>query len=301
MFLVDSKQQVLDLAALHHYPVDLLRIYKMSDFEYAYVPKKVVRGRVKVWECRSGGKMFETTVNMDDYDVPQYYIKAEGQELVSETLVDSQDLSDHMRMLSRVVPTENVFLFRKTVWNKIPEDWIEVDVNLIEKQVKEHPEWWVEFNRNVGSRASLNDRVNLSRMNVRLHIRINNKSVEDGYVDTLRDGVTYDPKGVNFEDNMEVFQSIFGRLPIYFADAFYPDARYGGSLLEDLATILPGAHKLRKAISNGRLRAQRNFDNEKAKIKAKNPLLTWIDWGTVSFREVAEYMGYSLTPYKHKN
>lgn len=303
MFLVDSKQEVLDLAKLHHYPEDLLRIYKMSDYESAYVPKKVVRGQVKVWESRRGGKMFETTVNMDDYDVPQYYIKAEGQSLKSDTLVDSQELSEHMSTLSQAVPTGNVFLFRKTVWNKIPEDWIEVDVKLIEKWVKEHPEWWIDFNRNVTSRQALNSRVNLTRLNTRLRISINNKVVTDGYVDTLRDGVTYDPNGVNFEDNMEVFQSIFGRPQIYFADAFYPDGRYndGAGLLRDLEALLPNDNKLCKAIKAARIRAQNNFENEKSKIKAKNPLLSWIDWDRVSFREVAEYLGYSLTPYIHKN
>lgn len=297
MFLVDSKQEVLDLAKLHHYPEDLLRIYKMSDYESAYVPKKAVRGQVKVWEAKRGGKPFETTVNMDDYDVPQYYIKAEGQDLRSETLRDNMELNDQLRILSQVVPTENVFMFRKTVWNKIPEDWVEVDLKLIEQQVKEHPEWWIQFNRNVGSRQALNSRVNLTNLNVKLNIWVDGKKVTDGYVDTLRDGVTPDPRGMNFEDNMEVLQGMFGRPQIYFADAFYPDGRYGGGVLDEVSKLLPVDCKLYKAIRAGRERAQQNFEKEKVKAKAKIPLLKWIDWDKVSLREVAEYLGYTVTPY----
>lgn len=300
MFLMDSKQQILDLAKLHHYPEDKLRIYKMSDFEYAYVPKKAVRGQVKLWQSINGSDMREVKVGLDDYDVPQYYVRAEGHSLVSSTLRDNLELSDQVKLLSRVVPTEHVFMFRKTVWDKIPEDWVEIDLALIEKQVKAHPEWWIEHNRHQTARHCSGNRESLARMEVRLRTSFCNKMVSDGYVSTLRDGVTPNPKGVNFEDNMEVIQEIFGRPQIIFAGAFYPMCLYGEGILQGLYQILPNKCKLKKSIKFATVRAKKNFYQEKLRSKNKNPLLSWIDWGKVSFREVAEHLGHTLTPYVEK-
>lgn len=301
MFLMDSKQQILDLAKLHHYPEDKLRIYKMSDFEYAYVPKKAVRGQVKLWQSINGSDMREVKVGLDDYDVPQYYVRAEGHKLVSSTLrEDYMELSDQVKLLSRVVPTEHVFMFRKTVWDKIPEDWVEIDVALIEKLVKSHPEWWIEHNRHQTARHCSGKRVSLANMQVRLRTSIRDKMVTDGHVDTLRDRVTPDPKGVNFEDNMEVIQEFFGRPQIIFADSFYPMGRYGEGILQDLCQILPKECKLKKSIECATVRAKKNFDKEKVRSANKNCLLSWIDWGKVSFREVAEHLGHTLTPYVEK-
>lgn len=301
MFLMDSMQDILALAKLHHYPEDKLRIYKMTDYEYAYTPKKAVRGQVKLWQSIRGGAMHELKIGLDDYDVPQFYIKAEGHYAVSDTLhLTSSELAEQMKILSRIVPTEHVFLFRKTVWDKIPEDWIEIDTALIEKQVKNHPEWWIELNRAQTSRAAYNSRVNLTRLRVKMKMTVDNKVVTDGYVDTLRDGVTPDPRGVNFEDNMDVLQRMFGRPQIYFADAFYPDFRWGGGLLVELKKILPPEHKLKKAIAMAEIRAKENFVKEKKRAKEKNRLLSWIDWDKVSLREVAEFLGHTVTPYIDK-
>lgn len=301
IYLVDSEQEIKDLAKLHHYPESLLRIYKASDYDYAYVPKKIVRGQVKVWQSKRGGQMFETKVDLDSYDDPQYYIRAEGNNMTSATLRDQQELGDNMTTLSKIVPTGEVFMFRKTVWNKIPEEWIEVDLATIEKQLKQNPVWWIDHNRNVtATYAASRSKINLSRARVKLWTRHHGKLVQDGHVDVLRDKVTPDPQGVNFEDNMETLQDLFGRVPIVFADSFFPEHRHATSLLEQVQRLIPKNSGLYIKIQSASVRATEKIEKEKRKAKKKYPLLSWIDWSTVSLREVAEYLGFTVTPYVSK-
>lgn len=301
VFMVKDEAEVKALAALHHYPEAMLNIRKMSDYDYAYVPKKVVRGQVKLWESVKGQRPREVKVSMDDYDVPQYYIKAEGADLHSATLRDNMELPDLLSVLSSIVPTEHVFMFRKTVWNKIPEDWIEIDVNVLKKAVKNSPELYINLNRHQMCDTAYRNHPDFNYMDVKLKMTFNNKGIENGNVDYIARTNVPDPRGVNFEDNIELFADLFGRPSIIFADIFYRSMHHDRQPLEKLADVLPVDDKLRRSIQNAQVRAKRNFEKEKARFEAKYPLLSWIDWGKVSLRQVAEHLGYkNLTPYTDK-
>lgn len=293
MFVVDSQSEIDELFKLHHYPVSLMRVYKMSDYEYAYVPKKIVRGQVKLWKSEDGCSMEEVKVSLDEYDEPQYYIKAEGQDLVSNTLRDVKELSSVMRMLSKIVPTKTVLMFRKTVWNKIPEDWIEVDAGVIHKAVKDNPHWYIELNRSILHRKASSFGFNLDRMNMTLKMQFDGLAIQNGYA-------SKGTEAINLEDNLETFEKMFGRPQIVLADIFYLRERNNTPLLEQIIDIMPSDDKLRIRVKAASERARQRFDYEKKRAGERNKLISWIDWYKVSVREVAEHLGYTLTPYIEK-
>lgn len=300
MYLFESQAEIDALAALHMYPADKMTVYKASDFEYAYQPSKAVRGQVKLWEAVNGS-YHETKVDLSTLDEPQYYVRAEGTAHVSETLRTGRiELRDLMLLLARVVPTKHVFLFRKTVWNKIPEDWIEVTLDVVKDLAKDNPDWYIHLNRRQLCEAANNSRPRLDKMKVKANFQFDGRTVQDGFVDTIRSTNQPDPKGVNFEDNLDVFHDMFGRPQIVFADIIGRKYQYDATLLEKLLDIIPKTDKLYTRIQSAQLRAQENFKREIRKFKAKNKLLSWVDWSKVSFREVAEYLGHNVTPYTEK-
>lgn len=299
IFLVASKSAIDQLAQLHHYPADKLRIYKESDYEYAYVPKKAQRGQVKLWMA-TPGSFTETKVDLSTLDDTQYYVKAEGQVFCSETLRGKLDLKDICQLLAEVTPNKELYLFRKTVWDKIPEDWVEVDLNMVKKFIKDSPHLYIDLNRRILAQTASGSRPDLSRMRVKAVVTFNNKICRDGFVDFLRNTNIPDPRGVNYEDNMAMFRDLFGRPQIIFADVYIRDARYSMTLLERLRDVLPIDDRLTRAISNTIVRAKANWERARKIGKEKNKLLSWVDWTKVSLREVAEHFGYTVTPYVEK-
>lgn len=297
MLMFESQAEIDQLATLHHYPKELMRVYKTSDFESAYVPRKVVRGQVKLWMCQ-GGSLKEVKVDLESLDNPQYYVKAEGSTLSSETLRQSNGLDGTMQALEELLGA-HVYMFRKTVWNKIPEDWIELTDKVVEEAVRDNPSLYIDLNRNVVSSTAYNKRPALEKMNVMARMRFNNKMVRDGYV--YEKGVKGDMSmGINFEDNLDIMDALFGRPSYSFADIVLPDARYGRCLLEKIVDILPSGCKLSKQIEKAKTRAKVRTIEIRKISREKNKLLTWIDWSKVTLRQVAEHLGYNPTPYIDK-
>lgn len=292
IFIFHSQAEIDLLARVHHYPKDLLRIYKTSDFEHCYTPRKAVKGQVKLWKAEKGD-FSELRSDLSEYDEPEYYFKAEGNALVSEEIVCRHDLPEFAKFITNFVPTGRVFMFRKTVWDKIPEDWIEITLEGIEKYISQHPELYIELNR-VEAVSAGGTNHTFDRMNVYINMTMLNKKIMTGYIHTPE-------TGLNFEDNMEVLSKVFGRLPLTFANRLYPQLRGTNSKLVRLqGGFLPNDCSLANKIKAARKRAQKNCERNRDKFNAKNPLINWVDFSRVSLREVLEHMGYELTPYVDK-
>lgn len=299
LYLVPDEAAVTQLCALHHYPKDVIKIVKMSTYEYAYVPKKVERGQVKVWKAESDS-FREEKVDLSSYDDAQYYIKAEGNDLASPGLRQGSDLKDISLLLSSILPTERVFMFRKTVWGKIPEDWIEVDVNILTEIVKERPELYIEMNRRRLLLLCGCNKIRLDNMNVMAVAQFENKYTREGYVQTERSTGRTLPGAVNFEDNLELFHKFFGRPQIVFGDIFYRKWQWESSPLEKLVSVLPTNSKLYHKIQKALARIKKVHAEEIKKSKENNPLVHWIDWNKVNFKTFAESQGYKLTDFVNK-
>ncbi len=301
VFLFKTEKDIKDLRKLHHYPDDFGKVLKMSDFESAYVPAKVTRGQVKVWKGTASSQPEEVKVSADDFDEPQYYIKAEGHTVLSDTLkIRSYDAMDFLKRIPALLPTKQLFLFRKTVWNKIPEDWIEVDVKVIEQAVAGNPHWWINYNRKeIKNYSRRFNQLDLTRMYLRLNTKFEGNRICQGYEHEVQRNVP-NPQLANFEDNFEVIRDMFGRPQLVFGEEFYVYYDDTWTELSIIYRILPDGHKLRESMKRVDKRIEQKVKQEIEKADAKNRLLSWVDWSKVTFRDAATELGYTVTPYVSK-
>ncbi|QFP93806.1 hypothetical protein [Pectobacterium phage Wc4-1] len=291
-YMFNSQAELDQLIAAHHYPVDKMRIFKMSDYESSYVPNKIVRGQVKIWKSTNGNGMVEEKVDLDSIEDAQYYIKAEGHTIFSESLRQGDEMPVMMRRLSEMFG--EVFLFRKATWGKIPEDWIEITADVIAQQIKKHPEWWINLNQSFAAREAHNkERFHCESMKVLVRMKHAGRVIRDGYHYHYNGDET-----VNFEDNLDVLTEMFGRPPLVFANILYSDLRNQTALLWKVKDFLIDC-KLKQQIIAAEKRARANVtaERKKAAKKGQNQLLSWVDWNKVSLRQIAKYLGHEMTPF----
>lgn len=139
-YFFDSEAELDAHIALHKYPKAKMQIFKMSEHESFYVPKKVTRGEVKLLVADDGFPT-ELKVNLDEIEDTQYYLKTAGHVVENEQFAES--MGEVSRVASKILG-KPVYVFRKATWGKIPEEWVELTPEILFEAMG--PEDWKEDN-----------------------------------------------------------------------------------------------------------------------------------------------------------
>lgn len=261
-------------------------IYKMSDFVHCEPERSMNRGTVKLLKALydvedESSYTKEVTQNLDDIEEPQYYIRATGDHV--EGFLG--DLNWTSRTLANLLK-QDVYIFRKANWKKIPEDWVEVTDQVAKESIE--PYHWINFNRYIISRY----------MSTRFDIRdygvvcvgkhFAGKTIHEGSVWRREDKV-------ELYNHFEELEQMFGRISYIAAPLVYSSVAKGSkNILPDMLNILQRGTDLSKAIKNAEKRMRNKIVNFIDNFEEKNFLLSNLDWNKVDIIEVAKFLNISL-------
>lgn len=287
LYLFESEEQFNEFVTLHKLDKSKLTVYKTSEHEDLYVPasrKKL--GPVKVYKAiynktHATTHVQEVTEDFSTIEEPQYYIRAINDEVVGGLFNTSPSVT--IDRLSYYFES-SVYMFRKSNWKKIPEDWVEVTSEVLEEHLT--PLKWIEMNRQVTSNtvASILD---ISDCGVIARdFTFNNKSQKYGYA--------YDSQVKNLcflEGNEEALEKVFGRLAYFAAPIAY---RYVYSSLYALSHALSRESAFGKKVKDARDRMEEKIKAYHKKREEKEFLLYNINWRAVTARDVSKFLGTEL-------
>ncbi|XAO54297.1 rIIA lysis inhibitor [Yersinia phage vB_YenM_P778] len=268
---------------LHHLPVDELKIYKMSDYEQYYTPRAVVRGNVKVLCSENGRHPTEVSINLGDMEEPQYYLKAIGHEV--ETKGYRSDVSTTTQKLSAILG-QAVFVFRKTVWGKIPEDWIELTPEQASTELTGYD--WLEYNRYILSR-DCSRYESFRNMNAILNMDFAGRKVKDGFGYRSEKSLFT----VFTPDNFDAINEFVGRPAYALAPAAYSH-HYNQCRLALLEEVISTREPLQQRINTVKKRIKNAVKKDIARVTTKYPLLPHISWSNTGIKFVASVYGWTL-------
>lgn len=279
-------QAFINLHSLQEMPV-----YKTSDFEHYYEPKKAVRGNVKTFvneydDFLQQSDAKEVTVNMDDFEEPQLYLKSSAWEPEGSRWKGGVDVRYIAYIASKLLK-KDVYIFRKTNWGKIPEDWIEVTPDMMTGAIDGVD--WIEYQRYV-----LNSQCKTKELkHTIIHGMFNNSIIKGGYFyscDRL--------KAMNLWDNFEALTDVLGRPAYIFASQVYDKQTHQGYIVK-LLEVLSKREPFHEKVSRANSRIKRNVQRVMSVATKKNPLLKFIAWDRHSLKEILEQLGHTaaeLTP-----
>lgn len=286
VLVFDNDAELDDLIARHHYTRSKMDIQYTSQNESYYVPKKVVRGQVKVLVSTHGDIPSEVKVNLDEIPDAKFYLKAYGQECVTGGFQKGCDISQVARGCSKVLG-KPVYIFRKATWEKIPEEWMEITPEDLYKALT--PMDWIESNHRTLAQAGQSSQTR--EMTCMVLGKYNNRLISDGYL-YKRDA--NNGHGVNLWDNFDAINEFFCRPVYYFARAIYGDV--GAGAISKLLDILPSKSKIAIKLRNSRKKQEAKVKKSYAQRRKVHPLVQWLNWNRTTFVEVCKIHNVPLNP-----
>lgn len=284
VYMFSDEQELDQFISLHMLDKSLLTIVKMSDKEHHYVKRTVTRGVVKLYKAsvhEHGVSYGEVKENFDDIEEPQYYIKAQSDEVLGGIFSCSPEAA---AKVSARLTGQSVYVFRKANWKKIPEDWLEVNQQVFKDSITDIH--WIEFNRFVtrewcSSNCDITDKGVIART-----FQFGDKKCSRGYVYSA----DYS-KRIFLEGNEEAVEAMFGKLAYVASPIAYKDVT---SVLHDLQRLTRAKSKVHSAIYNARERIKQKLNVYFTARKAENFLLSNLDWNKVSPVEVGQFLGFDV-------
>lgn len=287
VYIFNSEQHLDDTIKLHKLDRSTMKIYKMSEHEEFYQPasrKKL--GPVKVYKANYSKTqkcthVQEVTEDFSTIEEPQYYIRAVNDEVVGDLFNASPNLV--IDRLSLYLES-NVYMFRKSNWKKIPEDWVEVTSEVLEEHLT--PEKWIEMNRHVTNNtvARILDVTDCGV--IAREFMFNNRIQRHGYAyDSQINSLCF------LEGNEEALEKVFGRLAYFAAPVAY---KYVYSGLYQLSHSLTLKSKFGKKVRNARGHMESHVKNYYKRRAEKEFLLHNVNWRVVTARDVSKFLGTEL-------
>ena len=255
----------------------LKNTFLLADHEDLYKPVRRVAPPVKMVVIEEDTK-YEDNICINDVKGQQYYIRTVGNEVISCGI---SICNDSIMSLARILGGK-IYVFRKSNWIKIPEDWIEVTDEVIAENLFKDP-------------------YQLYRLSMRL-----TKNMVRGYYpsyDSLRMILSWGGKFKSpwipyrrqeefshMEDNIHVIEKYLGRFHyVAMSDNLFEDTQSDiYNVAENVLTYNHPAKAHYHAIKN---KLKKKIQKDTDKFKERNFLYSLIDWYKVSFKEVVEKDG----------
>lgn len=286
VFVFGSQQEFDDFAALHMLDKSLLCVQTMSSKEHHYVKRTVTRGVVKLYKAYvnsvSGRIGYEEVKeNFDDIEEPQLYIKAQSDEVLGGIFSCSPETA---AKLVAELTGQNVYVFRKANWKKVPEDWVEVNEQVFKDYIDNVH--WVEYHRYLiyqwaSSKYDITDYHVVSRT-----FTFNNQKRSKGYVYSKDFDTT-----LFLEGNEDAIEAMFGKLAYSAATIAYKDTT---SILEVLRKHTRSKSKIKRSLDNAKKRLEDKIKKYFEVRRKENFLLSNLDWNKVSPVEVGKFLGFNV-------
>lgn len=285
-FLFSSQQQFDEFVALHMLDKTLLSVHTMSSKEHHYEKRTIVRGVVKLYKafkCPNSDIIRYTEVkeNFDDIEEPQLYIKAQSDEVLGGIFSCSPERA---ATLMTELTGQPVYVFRKANWKKIPEDWTEVNAQVMKDFIDNTH--WIEYHRYL-TYQYMTDKHDITDCNVvARNFNFAGKKKSRGHVYNKDFDST-----ILLEGNEDAVEAMFGRLAYTAAPIAYKEIY---STLDTIRRNMRGSCKPRKILDNAKKRLESKFKYYFEKRRKENFLLSNLDWNKVSPVEVGRFLGFDV-------
>lgn len=283
-FLFSSQQQFDEFVDLHMLDKSLLSVHTMSSKEHHYEKRTIVRGVVKLYKafiCPNTYMIRYTEVkeNFDEIEEPQLYIKAQSDEVIGGIFSCSPERA---ATLMAELTGQSVYVFRKANWKKIPEDWTEVNEQVMKDFIDNTH--WIEYHRYLTHQYMTNNHDITDCNVISRNFMFADKRKSRGHI------YSKDFKKTIFlEGNEEAIEAMFGRLAYTAAPVAYKDIT---STLDTIRRNMRGSCKPRKVLDNAKKRLESKFKDYFEKRRKENFLLYNLDWNKVSPVEVGKFLGF---------
>lgn len=283
-YYFESEADLQAELALHKLESAPITIYKMSDFIDAEPKRAKGKGKVKLIKVTYEAETGDTYTNEADQDLdsieePQLYLLASG-----DTLMQFKgDVNGTARILSRFLK-KDIYIFRKANWKKVPEDWTELNDDVVSDAVTS--EHWKILNR-----AVLRDTM-YSYFDIRdygvvcLDYKFEGKKINEGSSWKLSDKV-------DLINNKEQLTKMFGKFSYICAPILYEHAQYS-IFASGLSQRLLSTSPLLERMNRAKKRMEKKAKIFVEKFKEENFLLSNLDWGKVDLIKVSEVMGVPM-------
>lgn len=285
-FLFSSQQQFDEFVALHMLDKTLLSVHTMSSKEHHYEKRTIVRGVVKLYKafiCPNSGIIRYTEVkeNFDEIEEPQLYIKAQSDEVLGGIFSCSPERA---ATLMTELTGQPVYVFRKANWKKIPEDWTEVNAQVMKDFIDNTH--WIEYHRYL-TYQYMTDKHDITDCNVvARNFNFAGKKKSRGHVYNKDFDST-----ILLEGNEDAVEAMFGRLAYTAAPIAYKEIY---STLDTIRRNMRSSCKPRKILDNAKKRLESKFKDYFEKRRKENFLLSNLDWNKVSPVEVGRFLGFDV-------
>lgn len=285
-FLFSSQQQFDEFVALHMLDKTLLSVHTMSSKEHHYEKRTIVRGVVKLYKAfiypNSGIIRYtEVKENFDEIEEPQLYIKAQSDEVLGGIFSCSPERA---ATLMTELTGQPVYVFRKANWKKIPEDWTEVNAQVMKDFIDNTH--WIEYHRYL-TYQYMTDKHDITDCNVvARNFNFAGKKKSRGHVYNKDFDST-----ILLEGNEDAVEAMFGRLAYTAAPIAYKEIY---STLDTIRRNMRGSCKPRKILDNAKKRLESKFKYYFEKRRKENFLLSNLDWNKVSPVEVGRFLGFDV-------
>ena len=285
-FLFSSQQQFDEFVALHMLDKTMLSVHTMSSKEHHYEKRTIVRGVVKLYKafkCPNSDIIRYTEVkeNFDDIEEPQLYIKAQSDEVLGGIFSCSPERA---ATLMTELTGQPVYVFRKANWKKIPEDWTEVNAQVMKDFIDNTH--WIEYHRYL-TYQYMTDKHDITDCNVvARNFNFAGKKKSRGHVYNKDFDST-----ILLEGNEDAVEAMFGRLAYTAAPIAYKEIY---STLDTIRRNMRGSCKPRKILDNAKKRLESKFKYYFEKRRKENFLLSNLDWNKVSPVEVGRFLGFDV-------